>query len=199
MAGSVGFWAGCSVGFSVCFSVAFSVGAWAAAVVDSVTFDVVVSVTVAAAFEVSALVVAAVVTELSLPAFVAASLSLEASPDTSPSPDFSVASDSFVPVSLPVPVSFEALSLSFVGSVSLVLPPLFVVLSCFVDSASVLVDVSAGSSLPTGRVSTGANVLLQAAVIRVTDVMTAAVIRRLKLCLLISNTFFLSHYVYFLL
>ena len=36
---------------------------------DSVTFDAVVSVTVAAAFEVSALVVAAVVTELSLPAF----------------------------------------------------------------------------------------------------------------------------------
>ena len=110
-----------------------------------------------------------------------------------------MASDSFALVSLPVPVSFEALPLSFVGPVSLVLPPLFVVLSCFVDAASVLVDVSAGSSVPTGRVSTGANVLLQAAVIRVTDVMTAAVIRRLKLYLLISNTFFLSHYVYFLL
>ena len=74
-----------------------------------------------------------------------------------------------------------------------------VVLSCFVDAASVLVDVPAGISVPTGRVSTGANVLLQAVVIRVTDVMTAAVIRRLKLYLLISNTFFLSHYVYFLL
>ena len=135
-----------SVTFSAAFlCLLFQLAPGVAAVVDSVTFDVVVSVTVAAAFVVSALVVAAVVTELSLPAFVVFSLSLEASPDTSPSPDFSVASDSFVPVSLPAPVSFEALPLSFVVPVSLVLPPLFVVLSCFVDAASVLVDVSAGS------------------------------------------------------
>ena len=157
---------------------------------DSVTFDVVVSVMVVAASEVSASVVVAVpfvavVNELSLPAFVAASLSLEASADTLPSPDFSVASDSFVPVSLPVPVSFEALPLSFVGPVSLVLPPLFVVLSCFVDAASVLVDVSAGSSVPTGRVSTGANVLLQAVAVSSVDAITAAVIKLLNLCFLI--------------
>ena len=96
-----------------------------------------------------------------------------------------MASDSFVPVSLPAPVSFEALPLSFVDPVSLVLPPLFVVLSCFVDAASVLVDVSAGSSVPTGRVSTGANVLLQAVAVSSVDAITAAVIKLLNLCFLI--------------
>lgn len=165
-----------SVGFCVVASVGFSVGA---CVAGSVTFSLEVSVT--AGFEVS--VSAGFVVSTTL---VVSAASVPAG--------LSVLSVAFVPDSVALA---EAVSLPKTTSPTVSVPavPDFWV----VDSvpASGLVsrelssELSTGVSAPIGRVSIGADALLQAAVIRVTDVITAAVIRRLNLYLLILFSPFL--------